>query len=87
MDPIKGSQEVAFAGQKAEEAKHSGTGRSVLCRGDAWSTFPHPHPPVAEMMRIAAPFRFSLQTLPPIPIPAGGVVFGANKTAAHTPLY
>lgn len=41
----------------------------------------------AELLRLAAPFRFDLQALPPVPIPAGGVVFPANKTATHMQFY
>jgi len=40
-----------------------------------------------EMYRLAAPFKFSLQALPPIPIPAGGVTFPVNKTAEHMQFY
>jgi hypothetical protein len=31
--------------------------------------------------------KFSLQTLPPNPIPAGGVTFPVNKTSAHMGFY
>jgi len=46
-----------------------------------------PDPPPGEAARLAARFRFSWQTLPPAPIPAGGVVFPVNKTAAHMQFY
>ncbi|HXT20018.1 MAG TPA: VCBS repeat-containing protein, partial [Thermoanaerobaculia bacterium] len=40
-----------------------------------------------EVERLASKFRFEWQTLPPVPIPAGGVVFPVNKTAAHMQFY
>ncbi len=46
-----------------------------------------PDPPRAEVERLAAHFRFDWQVLPPVPMPAGGVVFPVNKTAAHMPFY
>jgi hypothetical protein len=46
-----------------------------------------PQTPKAELLRLAAPFRFHVETLPPVPIPAGGVVFPANKTATHMQFY
>ncbi|HEY0098918.1 MAG TPA: VCBS repeat-containing protein [Pyrinomonadaceae bacterium] len=46
-----------------------------------------PTPPPAETARLAARFQFAWQTLPPAPIPAGGVVFPVNKTAKHMQFY
>src|SRR6476659_2642660 len=46
-----------------------------------------PDPPPGEVARLAAHFRFAWQPLPPTPIPAGGVVFPVNKTAAHMQFY
>ena len=46
-----------------------------------------PDEPAAEVERLAAHFRFDWQTLPPVPMPPGGVVFPINKTAAHMPFY
>ena len=40
-----------------------------------------------EVERLASKFRFEWQTLPPVPVPAGGVVFPVNKTAAHMQFY
>jgi enediyne biosynthesis protein E4 len=40
-----------------------------------------------ETSELATRFKFSLQTLPPNPIPAGGVTFPVNKTAAHMGFY
>jgi enediyne biosynthesis protein E4 len=61
---------------------------AVFCVVGTLGALAHiPHAPADEVARIAERFRFSLQTLPPIPVPAGGVVFGANKTAADIQLY
>jgi hypothetical protein len=46
-----------------------------------------PDPPPGEAARLAARFRFAVQPLPPVPIPAGGVVFPVNKSAAHMQFY
>jgi hypothetical protein len=46
-----------------------------------------PDPPAGEAARLAAHFKFERQTLPPNPIPAAGVVFPVNKTAAHMQFY
>jgi enediyne biosynthesis protein E4 len=46
-----------------------------------------PGPPPGEAARLAAHFHFAWQTLPPAPIPAGGVVFPVNKTASHMQFY
>jgi enediyne biosynthesis protein E4 len=46
-----------------------------------------PGVPPGEAARLALPFRFTWQTLPPAPIPAGGVVFPVNKTAKHMQFY
>ncbi|MBW8875653.1 MAG: CRTAC1 family protein [Acidobacteria bacterium] len=46
-----------------------------------------PGPPPGEAARLAPHFRFAWQPLPPAPVPAGGVVFPVNKTAAHMQFY
>jgi len=46
-----------------------------------------PDPPAGEAARLAQRFRFARHELPPLPIPAGGVVFPVNKTAAHMQFY
>jgi hypothetical protein len=46
-----------------------------------------PDPPPGEAERLAARFKFTWQRLPAVPIPAGGVVFPVNKTAAHMQFY
>lgn len=46
-----------------------------------------PGVPTGEAARLAPPFRFTWQTLPPPPVPAGGVVFPVNKTATHMQFY
>jgi enediyne biosynthesis protein E4 len=46
-----------------------------------------PGVPAGEAARLATPFRFTWQTLPPPPVPAGGVVFPVNKTATHMQFY
>src|SRR6266478_1129694 len=46
-----------------------------------------PDPPPGEAQRLASRFKFTWQRLPPVPIPAGGVVFPVNKTAAHMQFY
>jgi hypothetical protein len=46
-----------------------------------------PGPPAGEAARLAARFKFAWQRLPPAPMPAGGAVFGANKTATHMQFY
>src|SRR5882672_7570129 len=46
-----------------------------------------PDTTASEMSALAARFKFALQTLPPNPIPAGGVTFPVNKTAAHMGFY
>jgi hypothetical protein len=46
-----------------------------------------PGPPPGEAARLASRFRFAWQRLPATPMPAGGAVFGANKTAAHMQFY
>lgn len=39
------------------------------------------------MATLAARFKFSLQTIPPNPMPPGGAVFPVNKTATHMGFY
>src|ERR1043166_22897 len=46
-----------------------------------------PDPLPGETAGLAARFKFALHTLPPNPIPAGGVAFPVNKTAAHMGFY
>ena len=46
-----------------------------------------PHISAEEVTRLAGRFHFASQRLPPAPIPAGGVVFPANKTASHLQFY
>ena len=46
-----------------------------------------PGPPPGEAARLASRFRFAWQRLPPTPMPAGGAVFGINKTATHMQFY
>jgi enediyne biosynthesis protein E4 len=46
-----------------------------------------PDPQPGEAARLAARFRFAVQPLPPVPIPAGGVVFPVNKSASHMQFY
>lgn len=46
-----------------------------------------PDPPPGEVQRLAGRFQFATQRLPPAPIPAGGVVFPVNPTAAHMQRY
>ncbi len=46
-----------------------------------------PGTPVGEAARLAGSFHFARQTLPPNPIPPGGVVFPVNKTATHLQFY
>jgi enediyne biosynthesis protein E4 len=43
-------------------------------------------PPASEAARLAAHFRFSVQNLPPIPVPPD-VVYPVNKTATHMQFY
>src|SRR5580658_6546609 len=43
-------------------------------------------PPASEAARLAAHFHFSVQNLPPIPVPPG-VVYPVNKTATHMQFY
>jgi hypothetical protein len=51
----------------------------------AFARIPEPSP--AEAARLADHFRIDWSRLPAIPIPPGGVVFPANKTAAHMQFY
>lgn len=46
-----------------------------------------PDPPAGEAARLASRYRFAWQELPPAPVPAAGVVFPVNKTAAHMQFY
>jgi hypothetical protein len=46
-----------------------------------------PDPPSGEAARLSDHFKFAWQLLPPVPIPAGGVVFPVNKSAAHMQFY
>jgi hypothetical protein len=46
-----------------------------------------PSPAPGEVASLAAHFHFTRQLLPPVPIPAGGVVFPVNKTATHMQYY
>lgn len=46
-----------------------------------------PGVPPGEAARLATNFRFAWQSLPPTPVPAGGVVFPVNKTATHMQFY
>ena len=46
-----------------------------------------PGPSGNDRAELSGRFKFALQTLPPNPIPAGGVLFPVNKTAAHMGFY
>lgn len=46
-----------------------------------------PGVPPGEAARLAMNFKFAVQTLPPTPIPEGGVVYPVNKTARHMQFY
>ncbi|HEY6331795.1 MAG TPA: VCBS repeat-containing protein [Blastocatellia bacterium] len=46
-----------------------------------------PHATSGEAHRLASRFRFAVETLPPAPVPAGGVVYPVNRTCAHLQLY
>jgi hypothetical protein len=46
-----------------------------------------PDPLPGETAELAARFKFALHTLPPNPVPAGGVAFPVNKTASHMGFY
>lgn len=46
-----------------------------------------PDPPRGEAARLAARFQFAWQSLPPAPIPPGGVVHEVNRTASNLKLY
>jgi enediyne biosynthesis protein E4 len=41
----------------------------------------------SEVKRLAGNFQFTWQQLPPVPMPAGGVVFPVNKRAEHLEFY
>jgi hypothetical protein len=46
-----------------------------------------PEAPAGEAAHLAARFRFAWQTLPPAPMPAGGVVHNVNKRVQHLQFY